>query len=79
MRPFTLTAPALAACVALAGASTIPVIDLRQLDGLHRPWLPQSLRMAEYRIRAQAYWEQLAAYNRLLETLNALRAHPCQP
>jgi hypothetical protein len=58
----------------LRAPATIPVIGLRELDSLHRPWLSQSLslRQAEYRVHVEAYWEQLAAYNRLLENLRAL-------
>ena len=52
--------------------ATIPVIDLRKLDSLHRPWLPQTLRRAEWRIHAQAYWQQLEQVNRLEQLLERL-------
>jgi hypothetical protein len=55
----------------LRAPAAIQVIDLSELDSFHRPWLPQSLEMADYRVRVEAYWKQLVEYNRLLEQLRA--------
>jgi hypothetical protein len=69
----TLTAAACLSAVAVPLCATrIPVYDLREVDGLHRPWLPQSLRAAEFRIHVEAYWQQLAECNRVLGALRAV-------
>ena len=52
--------------------AAFPVLGLRALDSLHRPWLPQSIEGAEHRAHVDAYWKQLAEYDRLLKKLRAL-------
>jgi hypothetical protein len=67
-----LAATVLLVASALRAPAALPVVDLRELDSLHRPWLPGSLEQAEHWVHVEAYWKQLAEYNRLLENLRAL-------
>jgi hypothetical protein len=67
-----LAATPLLVALTLRAPAAFPVFDLRALDSLHRPWLPQSIEEAEHRVHVEAYWKQLAEYNRVLENLRAL-------
>jgi hypothetical protein len=67
-----LAATSLLVALTSRAPAAFPVFDLRALDSLHRPWLPQSIEVAEHRVHVEAYWKQLSEYNRLLKKLRAL-------